>query len=133
MVDPHSPLSRPREVRSTLRFEILAPDEYSAALLVARAAAHFPVAVAGGAELLVKLCPPGRPGSAFRVRLLVEGWLEAVPLPCVTVLHSGRSYVIRRRVSRRETADTYVARKPRRPERPLLSSVPRHPGGGHAA
>ena len=80
--------------------DVVAPDRYCAALLVEYAAPLFPAEIVKGSAFTVRLRPPARPGAALRVRLLVECWLEAVPLPCATVVHGDRSYLIRRQPSR---------------------------------
>ena len=82
--------------------EVVAPDGYSAALLVEFVAPFFYAVVSDASGFVVRLRPPAGPGSALRVRLLVESWLQAVPLPCATVIHEDRSYLIRRRLSRCE-------------------------------
>jgi hypothetical protein len=76
--------------------EILAPDLYSAALLVGYAAPSFLNEIVPGSAWIVRF-KPSTAGGDWVVELLslVERWLKSVPLPCAEALHDDRSYLIR--------------------------------------
>ena len=76
--------------------EIVAPDLYSAALLVGYAAPSFLSEIVPGSAWIVRF-EPSTPGGDWVVELLslVERWLESVPLPCAKALHDDRRYLIR--------------------------------------
>lgn len=76
--------------------EIVAPDLYSAALLVGYAAASFACEIVPGSAWVVRL-ERSMTGGDWMVELLslVERWLKSVPLPCVKALHDDRRYLIR--------------------------------------
>jgi hypothetical protein len=120
------PLAPPTESTPAPLVEVVAPDGYSAALLVEFAAPLFSAEIVEDSGFIVRLRPPASPGSALRVRLLVESWLEAVPLPCVTLFHADRSYLIRRQLSR---CEPHVGHASGRRSRRLLASVSATPGG----
>lgn len=89
--------SPPTEIAPAPLVEVVAPDEFSAALLVEFVAPFFFAVVVDDTGFVVRLRPPAGPGAALKVRLLVESWLDAVPLPCATMIHADRRYVVRRR------------------------------------
>jgi hypothetical protein len=76
--------------------EIVAPDLYSAALLVGYAAPSFLSKIVPGSAWIVRF-EPSTPGGDWVVELfsLVERWLKSVPLPCAKALHDDRRYLIR--------------------------------------
>ena len=84
--------------------EIVAPDLYSAALLVGYAAPSFLSEIVPGSAWVVRF-EPSTPGGDWVVELLtlVEHWLKSVPLPCAKAfplprakaLHDDRRYLIR--------------------------------------
>jgi hypothetical protein len=76
--------------------EIVAPDLYSAALLVGYAAPSFLGEIVPGSAWIVRF-EPSTPGGEWVVELLslVERWLKSVPLPCAKVLNDDRRYLIR--------------------------------------
>jgi hypothetical protein len=76
--------------------EIVAPDFYSAALLLAYAAPSFLSEIVPGSAWIVRF-EPSTPGGDWVVELLplVERWLRSVPLPCAKALHDDRRYLIR--------------------------------------
>ena len=76
--------------------EIVAPDQYCAALLVDHATPLFPAEIVHDSGWIVRLQPPPTGWSWVSALVsLVEDWLESVPLPCVKVLHGGRDYLFR--------------------------------------
>jgi hypothetical protein len=78
------------------RVEVVAPDAECAALLVEYALPLFPAAIAPGTPATVRLQPPtGEARWVIDLLALVERWLEAVPLPCASLMYGGRSYLIR--------------------------------------
>ena len=81
--------------------EIVAPDQFSAALLRDYAAPLFPAEIVYDASWAVCFHPP-KSGGDWVVELLtlIERWLDSVPLPCAKVLLDGRSYLIRSSASR---------------------------------
>ncbi len=81
--------------------EIVAPDQFSAALLHAYAAPLFPAEIVHDSSWAVRFHPP-KSGRDWVVELLalIERWLQSVPLPCAKVLQDGRSYLIRSSTSR---------------------------------
>ena len=76
--------------------EIVAPDLYSAALLVGYAAPSFLSEIVPGSAWIVRF-EPSTPRRDWVVELLslVDRWLESVPLPCAKALHDDRRYLIR--------------------------------------
>jgi hypothetical protein len=74
----------------------VAPDLYSAALLVGYAAPSFLSQIVPGSSWIVRF-EPSTPGGEWVVELLslVERWLRSVPLPCAKALHDDRCYLIR--------------------------------------
>ena len=56
----------------------------------------FPVEIVPGTPATVRLQPPTA-GARWVIDLLalVERWLDAVPLPCVSLMYGGRSYLVR--------------------------------------
>ena len=98
MIEASAPsLAPPTRIAPALLVEVVAPDEFSAALLVEFVAPFFFAVVVDDAGFVVRLRPPPGPGVALKVRLLVESWLDAVPLQCTTMIHANRRYVVRRR------------------------------------
>ena len=94
----HGAPRRERRVRSwsVEPIEIVAPDQYCAALLVDHAAPLFPAEIVHDSGWIVRLQPPPTGWSWVSALVsLVEDWLESVPLPCVKVLHGGRDYLFR--------------------------------------
>jgi hypothetical protein len=75
--------------------EIVAPDLYSAALLVGYAAPSFVGEIVPGPDWVVRFAP-STPWGEWVVELLslVERWLKSVPFPC-SKLRRDRSYLIR--------------------------------------
>jgi hypothetical protein len=76
--------------------EIVAPDVYSAALLVGYAAPSFLSEIVPGSAWIVRF-EPSTPGGDWVVELLslVELWLKSVPLPCAKAVHHERRNLIR--------------------------------------
>jgi hypothetical protein len=81
--------------------EIVAPDEYCAALLHDYAAPLFAAEIVHDASWAVRFHPP-KTGGDWVVELLalIERWLHSVPLPCAKVVQDGRGYLIRSSASR---------------------------------
>jgi hypothetical protein len=76
--------------------EIVAPDLYSAALLVGYAAPSFLSEIVPGSAWIVRFEPSTHGGDwVLELLSLVERWLESVPLPCAKALHDDRRYLIR--------------------------------------
>jgi hypothetical protein len=76
--------------------EIVAPDRFSARVLLDLVGSLFPVELVGtGDAWIIRLRPPC--GSAWQGDLLplVQRWLETCPLPCATLECGGRRYVFR--------------------------------------
>jgi hypothetical protein len=76
--------------------EIVAPDQFSARVLIELVGTLFPVELVGTGEgWVIRLRPPS--GSAWEgeVLPLLQRWLETCPLPCATILCRGRRYVVR--------------------------------------
>ena len=90
--------------------EIVAPDEYCAALLQDYAAPWFPAEIVHDASWAVRFQPP-KSGGDWIVELLalIERWLQSVPLPCAKVLQDGHSYLIRSSASRAQLASLPVS------------------------
>lgn len=109
---------RPVENGSAHVVDVVAPDEYCADLLVSYAAPLVAAEIVEGSPFTVRLRPCAGPASALRVRLLVDCWLEAVPLPCAVVLHAGESYTIRREAGATEIR---VGRDRSRPDGQVLA------------
>jgi hypothetical protein len=75
--------------------EIVAPDQYCAALLLGYAAPSFPAEIIGGPAWIVRLQPPPGPHWVPDLVSLVERWLTAIPLPATKVSYGGQDYLIR--------------------------------------
>jgi hypothetical protein len=75
--------------------EIVAHDPYCTKLLLEYAAPLFPVEVVAGSAWIVRLQTPTGGRWVLEFLSLVERWLEAARLPCASVLHGGRRYLIR--------------------------------------
>jgi hypothetical protein len=75
--------------------EIVAPDQYCAALLLGYAAPLFPAEIVAGPGWIVRLQSPAGAAWVPDLLSLVERWLAAVPLPATKVTYGGRDYLIR--------------------------------------
>ena len=76
--------------------DIVAPDRFSAGLLVDLVGSSCPVELVGtGTGWVVRL--QQRAGFAWETDLLVlvRSWLVACPLPCATIVCGGRRYLLR--------------------------------------
>ena len=76
--------------------DIVAPDRFSAGLLVDLIGSSCPVELVGtGTRWVVRL--QQRTGFAWEADLLalVRSWLVACPLPCATIVCEGRRYLLR--------------------------------------
>ena len=81
--------------------EIVAPDQFSAALLQDYAAPLFRAEIVRDASWAVRFHPPKSEGDwVVELLALIERWLLSVPLPCAKVLQDGRGYLIRSSANR---------------------------------
>jgi len=76
--------------------EIVAPDRFSATLLLGYAAPTFPAELVPGPAWIVRFQPPAAEGDWVNDLLaLVERWLASTPLPCAKMRQGSRTYLIR--------------------------------------
>ena len=74
---------------------IVAPDRYSAMLLLDHAAPTFPAELAPGPGWIVRFQPPPTGGAwVSDLIALVERWLASAPIPCAKIRRAGRSSLI---------------------------------------
>jgi hypothetical protein len=90
--------------------EIVAPDLYSAALLLVYAVPSFLGEIVPGSAWIVRF-EPSTPAGDWVVELLslVERWLKSVPLPCAKALHDDRRYLIRASTQGAQILDLPIA------------------------
>ncbi len=88
--------------------DIVAPDRFSAGLLVDLVGSSCPVELVGtGTGWVVRL--QQRAGFAWEADLLalVRSWLVACPLPCATIVCGGRRYLLRLALAPRPRPTVY--------------------------
>jgi len=88
--------------------EIVAPDRFSACLLLEMVDPRFSFELVGtGTSWVIRLQPSD--GSAWEqeLLLLVQRWLEACPLPCATIVCGDRRYVFRSALTRTEVGSGF--------------------------